>query len=141
MRRLAQIAKYVWASPCSLVGVIFACMVILFGGRISRSSGTLEVAYREYQPLANTPARRLPFRAITFGHVIIAITRQELELLRAHERIHVQQYEHWGIAFFAAYAGSSIWQLLMGRNAYWDNWFEVEARLRTEKKNGTDRSA
>jgi hypothetical protein len=30
--------------------------------------------------------------------------------------------------FFAAYAGSSLWQLLRGRRAYWDNHFEVEAR-------------
>jgi hypothetical protein len=61
--------------------------------------------------------------------VIIAVSRQELVQLRAHERIHVQQYERWGIFFFIAYPASSVWQLLNGRHVYWDNCFEVEARL------------
>ncbi len=71
----------------------------------------------------------LPFRAITFGHVIIAVTEQDLAHSREHELIHVHQYERWGAAFFVAYPASSLWQLLRGRNAYWDNRFEIQARL------------
>jgi len=130
-RRTIQIAKMLWASPCSLVGLIFGIIVLLCGGSVGQSSGTLEVTFRASQAPGRALARWLPFRAITLGHVIIAITRQELDRLRAHERVHVRQYERWGIFFFVAYAISSAWQLLRGRSAYWDNCFEVDARLRS----------
>jgi hypothetical protein len=126
--RIIQIAKIVWASPCSMVGLLFAAIVLLAGGRVGRSSTTLEVTFRESLAPRSTLMRLLPFRAITLGHVIIAVTRQELEQLRSHEHIHVQQYERWGPFFFVAYVASSAWQLLRGRSAYWDNCFEIEAR-------------
>jgi hypothetical protein len=129
IQSILQIAKLAWASPCSVVGLLFAVVVILLGGRAIRSSTTLEVTFRDSQAPRSRLMRLLPFRAITLGHVIIAITRQELEHLRDHERIHVHQYERWGIFFFVAYVASSGWQLLRGRRAYWDNCFEVEARL------------
>ena len=70
----------------------------------------------------------LPYRAITFGHVIVAVTEAELGRCREHERVHVRQYVHWGPFFPVAYAATSAWQLLNGRRAYWDNYFEVQAR-------------
>ncbi len=70
----------------------------------------------------------LPFRGIVFGHVILAVTREELLSIGPHERVHVRQYERWGPMFFLAYGASGIWQLLRGRSAYWDNHFEVQAR-------------
>ena len=70
----------------------------------------------------------LPYRAITFGHVIVAVTETELGRCREHERVHVRQYAHWGPFFPLAYAATSAWQLLNGRRAYWDNYFEVQAR-------------
>jgi hypothetical protein len=66
-------------------------------------------------PHADAIARRLPFRGIVFGHVILAVTRKELQGIRAHERVHVDQYERWGPLFFFAYGASSLWQLLHGR--------------------------
>jgi len=101
----------------------------LFGGSAKRAFGTLEVTLRHSEAASPFISRLLPFRAIALGHVIIAVGQQELEQLRAHELVHVQQYERWGIAFFVAYAASSIWQLLHGRSVYWDNHFEVQARL------------
>lgn len=137
--RIIQIAKLIWASPCSLVGLVFATIVMLCGGAVARSSNTLEITFRASQAPGRALVRWLPFRAITLGHVIIAITRQELDQLRAHERVHVQQYERWGLFFFVAYTVSSVWQLLRGRSMYWDNCFEVEARLLSlqPKKEGT----
>lgn len=137
-RRITKIAKLIWASPCSFVGLIFAAIVLLCGGRVGHSTGTLEITFRPSQAPGRVLARWLPFRAITLGHVIIAITRQELDRLRAHERVHVQQYERWGIFFFVAYAISSVWQLLNGRNAYWDNFFEIEARVRSTQAKSND---
>ena len=103
-------------------------MVIMVGGRVKRDQGTLEVAFRKQALQCGNLAKSLPFRGITFGHVIIAVTEEELERLRAHERVHVRQYERWGILFLPAYLASSLWQLLRGRKVYWDNYFEVQAR-------------
>lgn len=52
----------------------------------------------------------------------------QLEQLRPHELVHVQQYERWGIGFFLAYPLSSLAQLLRGGHPYWDNHFEIQAR-------------
>jgi hypothetical protein len=135
------LAKLAWASPCSAVGLVFAAVVLLLGGRARAAGGTLEVTFRDSEAALGRLARSLQFRAITLGHVIIAATGQELDGLRAHERVHVQQYERWGIAFFVAYAASSLWQLLRGRRAYWDNHFEIEARSRSAGPRGGSRSA
>lgn len=128
--RIARFAGLAWASPCSLVGLSFAVVVLLCGGRARRRGGTLEVSMRRTMARGRL-LRSMPFRAITLGHVIVATTPQELDRLRAHERVHVRQYERWGVAFFFAYAASSLWQLLRGRRAYWDNHFEIEARARS----------
>ena len=101
---------------------------MLFGARAGRAHGVLEITLRESEAACPTLTRLMPFRAIALGHVIIAIGREELVGMRTHEHVHVRQYERWGIAFFPAYAASSLWQLLHGRSAYWDNHFEVEAR-------------
>ena len=110
--------------PCSLVGVGLALPMIAFGAKARLVRGTLEFTFRH----SGRVARWLPFRAITFGHVILAVTAEELERMRRHERVHVAQYERWGLLFFPLYAGSSLCQLARGRRAYWDNHFEIQAR-------------
>jgi hypothetical protein len=121
--------KLIWAAPCSLLGLIAACPVLLCGGTAHRARQALEVTPGDNEALGQALARLLPFRAIALGHVIIAVGRPELERLRAHELVHVRQYERWGLVFFPAYAASAIWQVLNGRNAYWNNHFEIEARF------------
>jgi hypothetical protein len=65
--------------------------------------------------------------AMTLGHVVIARDRHSLESTRAHERVHVRQCEVWGPLFVPAYLAASLWALLGGRDAYFDNWLEVQA--------------
>ena len=132
-RKLIQTAKVIWAAPCSIIGLAVAASIVALGGKAKYSSIALEVTFRPSEAQCRKLARMLPFHAITLGHVIIAVTEHDLNCLRAHELIHVQQYERWGVAFFVAYAASSIWQLLKGRKAYWDNYFEVQARLRSAR--------
>lgn len=129
-------AKRAWAAPCSVVGLLLGLAVLLGKGRVTRSSGILEFTWRESLARCGPRAARLPYRAIAFGHVVVAITREELHVIGAHERVHVAQYERWGIFFFPAYGASSLWQLLRGRDAYWDNRFEVEARALASKSTG-----
>jgi hypothetical protein len=128
MKHLHGIVKMLWAAPCSAIGTVLAGLLLLAGGKAKWSCGALEVAYRENQAGCGRLARNLPFRGIVFGHVILAVTRDELLSIGAHERVHVRQYERWGPLFFFAYGASSLWQLLQGRGAYRDNHFEVQAR-------------
>lgn len=121
-------AKLLWAAPCSAVGLLFAAALLLLGGKAAWRRGALEVTYRQTQAGCGKLARALPFRGIVFGHVILAVTNEELCRIGHHERVHVEQYARWGLLFFPAYGLSSLWQLMHGRDPYWRNHFEVEAR-------------
>jgi hypothetical protein len=125
---VVEAAKRLWAAPCTALGLVIGAVPLAFGGRLARADGTLEITHRERLAECGLIARALPFRAIVFGHVILAVTGEELERIRGHERVHVAQYERWGALFILAYGASGLWQLLRGRRPYWDNAFEVEAR-------------
>ena len=70
----------------------------------------------------------LPFTAITFGHVVLAISEKDQDNLRVHERAHVRQYEAWGTLLLLAYPAESLIQSFLGGHPYRDNRFEVAAR-------------
>lgn len=126
-----KLAKMLWAAPCSAVGLVLALVPLACGGRAAWTQGALEVTYRERLAGCGRLARALPFRGIVFGHVILAVTAEELSHIGPHERVHVEQYERWGVFFFLAYGVSGAWQVVRGRSAYWDNHFEVQARERS----------
>ena len=134
MANKSIVAKLLWAAPCSAVGVLLAAIPLALGGKAAWRRGALEVTYRQGEAGCGKLARALPFRGIVFGHVILAITEEELLRIGPHERVHVQQYERWGPIFFLAYGLSSLWQLLRGRSPYWDNHFEIQARVEHEVK-------
>ena len=92
-----------------------------------RGGGSAGIAQGVIEFAAGRWARRLHFRAITFGHVVIGVDHAALDSCRAHEQVHVRQYERWGLLFFPLYLGSSLWQLLRGRRPYRDNYFERQA--------------
>lgn len=126
LSRIHKILGFLWASPCTAVGLMFGAGILLCGGSAQIIGGVLEVALRPTPYIS-----RLPFSAITFGHVILGTDPQVLSRVRAHELIHVQQYERWGVFFFLAYPASSLVQLLRGKDPYWHNHFEVQARERS----------
>jgi hypothetical protein len=123
-----QACKLVWAAPCSLVGLALGAVLLAAGAQARIVRGALEIAYRPSVDGCGHFARRLRYRAITFGHVILGVTGCELAGAREHEHVHVAQYERWGPLFFLAYPLAGFWQWIAGRDAYWDNPFEVEAR-------------
>jgi hypothetical protein len=92
-----------------------------------RVARALEVSLHHGNLPERSPLRRLPFAAITLGHVIVGISAAQLERLRAHEHEHVRQYERWGAVFLLAYPAASIAALLRGERPYWDNRFERQA--------------
>ena len=88
--------------------------------------------YRGPAP-SNSRWRRLPFSAITFGHVILGVSLQDLARLRAHELVHVRQYERLGPLFFIAYPASSLLAAATGRCPYRNNRFEMEAFAQSQR--------
>ena len=134
MTSLGFVARLLWASPCSLLGLAFALPVLLLGGRAHWTQGALEVSHRATLAACGPRLRRMLFRGVVFGHVILAVTAEELRQIGPHERVHVEQYGRWGPFFLPAYALSSLWQLLRGRDPYWHNHFEVDARRRSGER-------
>ncbi len=124
----SQLARYLWASPASALGLVAALLLWPFGARARCVDGIVEIAPRRAPRFV---ARR--FGAITLGHVVIGVDFGTLDRLRAHEQVHVRQYERFGPLFIALYLGDSAWQWLRGRDAYRDNRFEREARARARR--------
>ncbi len=84
--------NYLWALPCSILGLTIALIFVPFGICTRTQSGVLEVFPRR-EPIP----WRLPFLAITFGHVVLGKNAGCLKTLRRHEMVHVRQYELWGV--------------------------------------------
>lgn len=122
-----HLVRYLWAGPATCAGLLLATLGLLGGGRIARHSGVLEAEGR----LLAWGLRHLTLpggvSAITFGHVVLGTSRAALEATRAHERVHVRQYERWGPLFIPLYLAASLWAVVNGRDAYYDNPFEREA--------------
>lgn len=122
-----RVLLVVWASPYSLLGIAIGGIGLLFGGRGRFREGALEF----YGGSTSWVVRHLPTGKLTMGftlgHVILGQTGHGLEIVTKHERIHVRQFERWGPAMGPAYLLASAWMWLVGRDAYRDNPFEVEA--------------
>jgi hypothetical protein len=119
-------AKILWASPCSMVGLLVGGVGCLSGGRARRRGRTIEFwgGYVRWQ------LRRLPIgqaSAMTIGHVILGQDEECLDASRRHELVHVRQFERWGPLFLPAYFGVMPWLWFRGRHLYFDNPFEIEA--------------
>jgi hypothetical protein len=128
---LLRLSRYIWTSPCSIVGLAAGICLLAAGGTARIHSGVVEVSAQRTEPKETSR-----FGAITLGHVILGRNRDTLDHLRAHELEHVRQYELWGLLFFLAYPASSLLQLMRGQDPYWDNHFEVQARTRAEQLAG-----
>lgn len=127
VRRVLRLAGYVWAAPATLLGLGLAALACMFGATARVRRGVIEVAGGRLAAFAGSAPRSVQFLAITFGHVVLGLSHAVLAQERAHEHVHVHQYERWGVLFFPLYLGSSLVQLLMGRHPYWHNSFERRA--------------
>ena len=127
--RITAALRYLWASPTTFVGLVVAFALLRRGhiavvnGVVEAHGPLLERALASFTPLAG------PADAMTLGHVVLGRNALVLELTRAHERVHVRQYECWGPFFLPAYFLSSAYAAFRGRDPYFDNRFELEARM------------
>ena len=122
--------RYVWVAPATALGLVFA-LFALRGGRIAVVEGVVEA----HGPLVRWALTHLAVvpggvAAITFGHVVLGRDGEALEWSRTHERVHVAQYERWGLLFLPAYVAASLWAFVRGGDFYLDNAFERAARAK-----------
>ena len=119
-----------WALPVTVLGMVVVLMARCSGGEVRRVEGVLEAS-------GGWPAwvlqRGFPFSgpvaAITLGHVVVGLSLEALDATRIHERVHVRQFERWGVLFLLLYPLAGLHAWLRGGCPYRDNVFEQEARL------------
>ena len=126
-QRWPRIVRYAWASPATLVGIVPALIALASGARPRVIEGAVEVAGGGLRHWIARLPRPCRFGAITFGHLVISLDERTADCVRAHEQVHIRQYERWGVLFFPLYLGSSMAELVRGRDPYRDNRFEREA--------------
>ncbi len=120
--RALVICRYAWPLPYTMLGIAIG---LLAGGRFQCVGGVVEIyGHRIAQLLRWIPIHPI---ALTLGHVVFGQDEMALQRTRTHERVHVRQYERWGIAFVPAYLAESAWLYGRGRDGYRENRFEIEA--------------
>lgn len=128
MRRLLG---FFWALPVSLAGeaVAWACGCVPVERLGAGWDDPIEYICRPDGLLAWW-FRRRDFAAFTVGDVIIYrdLDQSTDGGLRAHELRHVEQYRLLGVFFFITYRLLSLLAWAMRRDAYRDNWLEIDAR-------------
>lgn len=119
--------RYLWAAPWSLVGLLLS---LLF----RRRSVVRGVVLAEGAAWPRRLGWR--YRAITFGHVVLAVDELDRATIE-HELVHVRQYERWGPFFVPLYLLESARARARGGHPYRDNTFEVAARRAPHAGSGT----
>lgn len=120
--------RYLWAGPNTLLGLLALPLALFRSGRVQVVEGVMEV---------HGPAIAAMLKAcvvleggacaITFGHVVLGRDQESLDIARAHERVHVRQYERWGPLFIPAYLLASLWGWINRTGIYDGNVFERQA--------------
>jgi hypothetical protein len=105
--------RYLWAAPATLLGLVALVPALPLRARVGVHSGAIEAS-------GGALLARL-------RHVILARDAGVLARWRAHEQLHVRQYERFGVLLIPLYLASSAWLWLRGRHAYRDNPFERAA--------------
>jgi hypothetical protein len=131
LKSMWPICAILWASLYTLLGLGLGLVGLCTGGRARRRGRVVEfyggaVAWL----LTHRPAGGYTL-AITFGHTVLGQSDTALDIVRAHELVHVRQYECWGPFFGPAYLGCTLLLWLGGRRPYLDNPFELAARKKT----------
>ena len=124
---LARVIRYVWAAPVSVLGLL-AGLLGTWRATWAVVDGVVEIE----GPAIAWGLRHLTLlpggaSALTLGHVVLGRDAHMLRESRAHEHVHVRQYEVWGLFFLPAYVVCSVWAAVCGRHYYFDNAFEREA--------------
>lgn len=129
---LTKLAAIIWTSPNTLLGLVVGLIGLCCGGKIQCVDGCLEFHDGLVKWLLQRGPLERGIMAMTLGHTILGQTAAALDISRAHEHVHVRQYERWGPFFLPAYLGCSCVLWLKRRPAYRDNPFEIEAYAKAD---------
>jgi hypothetical protein len=129
---MIQFLAIIWALPYTLAGILFGLIGLMTGGRVRIRGHVIEF----YGGGVKWLLHRFPdgqfILAFTLGHTILGQTDASLDISRAHELVHVRQYERWGPFMGPAYLICALVLWLTGRRPYRDNPFEREAYKKAE---------
>ncbi len=125
---------WLWALPLTVFGLPLIALAMAqrnqqtkllrtSHGMVFTAHSKLIAKVLQFHPLGSMDA-------VAIGCCVLARDRQTLAKHLSHELVHVQQALRWGILFPLAYSASSAWQLLHGRCAYEDNYFERQANAK-----------
>ena len=127
-----------WAAPCTAVGLMICLLASLLGARVRWADGAWESCLPAGSAVAKWLEGHQRFAAITLGHVIFALSEQDLRRWHAHERVHVGQFEMLGALMLIAYPAASCWAWMRGQEAYMGNFFERQAyRIERDSEHST----
>jgi hypothetical protein len=126
MNTFKKIILGIWTFPNSFLGLLFIFLAVK--GSVHIVDGSVEIESpliaNVFQKITNSEGSLL---ALTLGQFVIGCNKTVLRSARKHERVHVRQYERWGILFIPAFFIASFYAKLGGRHPYKDNIFEREA--------------
>lgn len=122
-----------WASPYTLVGLGLGMIGVCTGGRARIRGRVIEFYGGGVKWLLQQFFSGEGAMALTLGHTILGQTDAALDISRAHELVHVRQFERWGPMMGPAYLGCSLALWLIGRRPYRDNPFECQAYERVDE--------
>jgi hypothetical protein len=119
---------YIWAFPATLLGLLFVPLAWLSGGKVALVQGVIEVHGGFVRFFLRRGLLFLgPAAAMTLGHVILGRDQSCLDRSRAHEHVHIRQYERWGPLLLPLYLLAGAVLFFRGLDPYLDNPFEREA--------------
>lgn len=120
--------RYFWPLPYTLLGLLVFLAPIRGSRSLLIHRGTIGVIGPAVERLLVRAPVLGGASAMTFGHAILARDRETFFSTWNHERVHVDQYQRWGLFFIPMYLGLGLWLKLTKRDPYWDNPFEIQAR-------------
>lgn len=124
---MSRLLGYLWAAPVSSAGLCLALLAGVSGGCVRARGGLVEASGGAVGWLLRGNRLWRGGAAMTLGHVILARDQACLERSRAHEQVHVRQFERWGPLLPPAYLLVGWWLAWRGYDPYLDHPFEREA--------------
>lgn len=125
--RPLRLLGWLWASPWTAVGLAAGAFGLATGGRVQRPGVAIEFHGGAVPWIISRWPCGPYTMAMTLGHVVLGRDEVCLDVTRAHELVHIRQYERWGPLFIPAYLLCSALIWVRGGDAYRDNPFEREA--------------
>jgi hypothetical protein len=122
-----RLLAVLWASPYTLLGLLLGGLGLATGGRARIRGPVIEFYGGGVKWLLQRFFFRKGAMALTLGHTVLGQTDASLDSARAHEMVHVRQFERWGLLMGPAYLSCSLVLWLLRRRPYHDNPFERQA--------------